>query len=89
MSDGVKDSVKLFYSYAHEDGALRDELDKYLTLLKKNGIIDSRHDRRMTAGTARWNPTNDQSDADHPWTDRRPRRDPRRGDPVPAEKGSE
>jgi TIR domain len=52
MSDGVKDGVKLFYSYAHEDGALRDELDKYLTLLKKNGIIDSWHDRRMTAGTA-------------------------------------
>src|SRR5262245_43694707 len=47
MSDGVK----LFYSYAHEDAKLRDELEKYLMILKRTGVIDSWHDRKITAGS--------------------------------------
>ena len=47
MSDGVK----LFYSYAHEDEKLRDELEKYLVILKRTGVIDSWHDRKITAGS--------------------------------------
>jgi hypothetical protein len=33
------DSVKIFYSYAHEDQALRDELAKHLRPLKRQGLI--------------------------------------------------
>jgi hypothetical protein len=47
MSDGVK----LFYSYAHEDARLRDELEKYLMILKRNETIDTWHDRKITAGS--------------------------------------
>jgi hypothetical protein len=40
----------IFFSYSHEDEALRDELEKHLSLLKREGIIDVWHDRRITAG---------------------------------------
>lgn len=42
--------VELFYSYAHEDEALRDELEKHLSLLKRSGLIVAWHDRRIGAG---------------------------------------
>jgi hypothetical protein len=44
-------SMKLFFSYAHEDELLRDELDKHLSFLKNEGIITTWHDRDITAGT--------------------------------------
>jgi hypothetical protein len=44
-------SVKLSFSYAHKDEALRDELAKHLALLKYQGIITTWHDRNITAGT--------------------------------------
>ncbi len=51
MSQNVKpSSVALFYSYAHADEALRDFLDKHLASLKKEGVIDSWHDRMIDAG---------------------------------------
>ena len=31
--------VDLFYSYAHEDEKLRDELDGHLALLRRKGVI--------------------------------------------------
>jgi TIR domain len=43
-------AVELFFSYAHEDEALRDELAKHLKLLERQGIIQSWHDRNITAG---------------------------------------
>ncbi len=43
-------SVSLFYSYSHKDEALRDELEEHLSLLKRNGIIHSWHDRKIGAG---------------------------------------
>ena len=43
--------AKLFYSYAHEDEALRDELDKHLAILRRQGIISSWHDRMISAGS--------------------------------------
>ncbi len=49
----MADSVKLFYSYSHKDVELRNELDKYLMILKRTGIIDCWHDRQITAG-AEW-----------------------------------
>lgn len=43
-------SVTLFYSYAHKDEELRNELDKHLHLLKRQGLITSWHDREIRAG---------------------------------------
>jgi tetratricopeptide (TPR) repeat protein len=42
--------VELFYSYAHEDGKLRDELDTHLATLKREGVIRGWHDRAIVAG---------------------------------------
>ncbi|MCU0547782.1 MAG: toll/interleukin-1 receptor domain-containing protein [Leptolyngbya sp. Prado105] len=46
-------SLTLFYSYAHADETLRDELDKHLKLLQHQGIITAWHNRDITAGTER------------------------------------
>ena len=43
--------LELFYSYAHEDEALRDELQKFLVMLRRDGVISEWHDRRIGAGT--------------------------------------
>jgi CheY-like chemotaxis protein len=42
--------LQLFYSYAHEDAPLRDELDTHLALLRRRGVIAPWHDRRIAAG---------------------------------------
>ena len=47
QSEGV---IEVFFSYAHEDKELRDELEKHLSLLKREGIIVSWHDRLIGAG---------------------------------------
>jgi HEAT repeat protein/energy-coupling factor transporter ATP-binding protein EcfA2 len=44
-------SMKLFFSYAHKDEALRDQLAPHLSLLKHQNIITDWHDRNITAGT--------------------------------------
>jgi TIR domain len=41
----------LFFSYSHADENLRDQLEKHLSGLQRQGIISSWHDRRITAGT--------------------------------------
>ena len=43
-------AVKVFYSYAHEDKVLRDELEKHLWTLKRLGLIEQWHDRDISAG---------------------------------------
>ncbi len=43
-------ALELFYSYAHEDQALRDELEKHLSNLKRQGHIFTWHDRDISAG---------------------------------------
>ena len=43
--------IKLFYSYAHEDEALRERLEVHLKLLKRQGIIQDWHDRDISAGS--------------------------------------
>lgn len=40
----------VFFSYAHADEALRDQLEKQLALLKRQGVIETWHDRRIGAG---------------------------------------
>jgi CheY-like chemotaxis protein len=42
--------VTLFYSYAHEDEGLRDELQGHLMILERRGVIRSWHDRAIAAG---------------------------------------
>lgn len=42
--------VKVFFSYSHKDERVRDELEVHLTMLKRQGLIKSWHDRRITAG---------------------------------------
>lgn len=42
-------SVSLFYSYAHEDRSLREQLEKHLKLLQRQGLLSSYHDRGVAA----------------------------------------
>jgi uncharacterized protein (TIGR03492 family) len=42
--------MEVFFSYAHEDEALRDKLAKHLKLLERQGVIKAWHDRDITAG---------------------------------------
>ena len=42
--------VDLFYSYAHEDEALRDELAGHLKIMERRGVIRPWHDRSIAAG---------------------------------------
>ncbi len=40
----------VFFSYSHADEVLRNELEKQLSMLKRQGIIETWHDRRIGAG---------------------------------------
>ena len=42
--------AKLFFSYSHKDEGLRDELEIHLAMLKRQGVIETWHDRRIIAG---------------------------------------
>ncbi|WP_437628050.1 TIR domain-containing protein [Sorangium sp. So ce1151] len=46
----TKTPIRLFFSYSHRDEALRDELETHLALLKREGLLQSWHDRRIGAG---------------------------------------
>lgn len=43
-------AIKVFYCYAREDKALRDELDKQLAPLKRLGLLATWHDREIIPG---------------------------------------
>lgn len=43
--------AKLFFSYCHADEALRDRLEVHLSLMKNQGLIETWHDRGITAGS--------------------------------------
>lgn len=43
--------AKVFFSYSHQDEAMRDQLEVHLTMLKRNGLIETWHDRRIAAGS--------------------------------------
>jgi Type ISP C-terminal specificity domain len=43
-------AIELFYSYAHEDEALRDQLNDHLALLQHQGFIKGWYDRDISAG---------------------------------------
>ncbi|ANJ96881.1 toll/interleukin-1 receptor domain-containing protein [Serratia plymuthica] len=42
--------ARVFMSYTHKDEALRDELEVHLAMLKREGVIEVWHDRRINAG---------------------------------------
>lgn len=41
----------VFFSYSHKDEQLRDDLEVQLTMLKREGLIEAWHDRRIAAGS--------------------------------------
>lgn len=43
--------VNLFFSYCHVDEDLRNELEVHLTMLKRQGLITTWHDRRIVVGS--------------------------------------
>jgi tetratricopeptide (TPR) repeat protein len=43
--------VEVFYSYAHEDASWLNELEKHLSLLRRQGLITAWHDRHILPGT--------------------------------------
>src|SRR5260370_1918441 len=49
----MKTNVSVFLSYSREDQRFRRELEKHLTLLKRQGIITSWHAEDISAG-AEW-----------------------------------
>jgi internalin A len=51
MRCAAADALRLFYSYAHPDEHLRDELEIHLKLLERQGLIQNWHDRRIFAGS--------------------------------------
>ena len=50
LNPPLNKSMKIFYCYAREDKDLRDELEKHLRTLKRQGKITSWHDRDISAG---------------------------------------
>ncbi len=50
MPDTPKQEIKLFYCYAREDKAMRDELEKYLSSLKRLYSLRNWHDREILPG---------------------------------------
>ncbi len=43
--------ISLFFSYSHKDEAFRNELENHLAVLKREGVIEAWHDRRVDAGS--------------------------------------
>ena len=45
-----KKPIEIFFSYSRRDQHLRDQLEKQLSLLKREGLISNWHDRKIGAG---------------------------------------
>ncbi len=43
--------IRAFISYSHKDESLRNELETHLAMLKRTGVIETWHDRRIVAGS--------------------------------------
>lgn len=50
MQAGRAETLKIFFSYAHEDEKLKNELEKHLSSLKRRGLISSWDKRDIKAG---------------------------------------
>ena len=42
--------LTVFYSYAHADEELREQLEKHLALLRRQNVVNEWHDRMIDAG---------------------------------------
>jgi len=42
--------VSIFISYSHEDEIYKDKLEKHLSILKRNNVIETWHDRKIVPG---------------------------------------
>ena len=42
-------ALRIFFSYSHDDEEQRNQLEKHLALLKRQGLIEAWHDRRIVA----------------------------------------
>ena len=43
-------AARVFFSYSHDDEQHRNQLDKHLALLRRQGLIETWHDRNIPAG---------------------------------------
>lgn len=43
-------TIEIFYSYSHKDEELREQLEKHLSILKRQDVITDWHDRKIDAG---------------------------------------
>ena len=43
--------IRIFYSYSHSDEHLRNDLETHLSILKRQGLIEEWHDRKIVPGT--------------------------------------
>ena len=43
-------TIKVFYCYSHVDEELRNELEKHLAMLRREGILENWHFRKITPG---------------------------------------
>ena len=50
MASEPNQVIEVFFSYAHKDINLRNELEKHLTILKRHGYIKTWHDRNIVPG---------------------------------------
>ena len=50
MAAQTRVPIKVFYSYAHKDEEMRDELNKHLSILQRQGLITSWYDRGHQCG---------------------------------------
>ena len=48
--DTKREAIKVFFSYAHKDEALRDKLANHLKVMERTGVIESWHDRQVLPG---------------------------------------
>ena len=44
-------AIEVFFSYSHKDENLREELEKHLKVLQRQGVIKAWNDRRISAGS--------------------------------------
>src|SRR2546421_12508430 len=50
MTSADRKPFEIFFSYSHKDQRLRDQLETQLSLLKREGLITSWNDHKITAG---------------------------------------
>ena len=46
----MSEAVKVFFCYSRKDEEIREEIDSCLSLLRRQGFIETWHDRKISAG---------------------------------------